>query len=233
MLTLRTARESLPIRVVVCDLDRTITDARLRVVPSALQALRRLRKSGARTILATGRRPRELRSRTSLLAAFDGLILEGGGLVGRRGRLESTTSSDALLADLAHWLRKQRISYDGGATILSLDRRHVEDLGRFPLRGRLQVLRNRDRIDVTPRGVDKGTGLRRLLGDHAPERRGRILAFADGENDLPLFREAHHRVAVANAAPIVRRRADEVTRHPGGRGVAEFIRTRLLQETHA
>ena len=54
-----------------------------------------------------------------------------------------------------------------------------------------------------------------------------IIGFGDGENDLPLFEESDIAVAVANALPEVKAKADIVTTLTGGRGVAEQIRKML------
>lgn len=214
------------VRTVVCDLDRTLTDASLRVVPAALRELRRLRRRRVRTILATGRTWKELARRTSLLSAFDDLILEGGGLVGTRRRLRPLLSPGPSLRALARHLDVRGIPVHRGMTSLSVDRGHRRTLMGAPMIRGFNVRPNRDRLDVTLKGVDKGAALRRLQR-HRKARRS-VFVFADGENDVSLFDAADYAVAVRNAVPVLRRRAHEVTQEYGGQGVARFVRERLL-----
>ncbi len=130
----------------------------------------------------------------------------------------------------AEWLEERSIQHRRGLAVISLSRRDLPAARRYPKFSRLAAHINRDRVDVTPRGIDKGTGLEAALRNLPRRRGGVIVAFGDASNDVELFRTAHYRVAVANAEPSLKRAADAVTHHPGGRGVAEFIRSRMLDE---
>ena len=211
------------------DLDRTLTDRTLRVHPATIRTLRRLRRAGVRLVLATGRSLREFRARRGLLSTFDAFILEGGGLVGPPDALRFTNPRIAHLEELRSWMGRRNLEHRFGRTCVSIARSERKRLHGFPHLDRFQVAPNHDRIDITLRGVHKGSGLRALppgvLG------RGNVLAFGDGENDLPLFRAADYRVAVANAVPLLRAAADETTDEYGGRGVRGFLETRLLGGT--
>lgn len=57
-----------------------------------------------------------------------------------------------------------------------------------------------DILDITPAGIDKGTGLRDALGQLQIDAAD-CVAFGDALNDVPMFRIAGHSVAVANAHP--------------------------------
>ncbi len=82
-------------------------------------------------------------------------------------------------------------------------------------------------IEITPPGVDKGTGLdvvAQALGIDPAE----VLVFGDMPNDLPMFAWAGWgRVAVSNAHPSVRAVADDVTLRNDDDGVAVYL-DRLL-----
>jgi len=223
---LETPRGTLDVRTVAFDLDRTLTDERLRAVPAALRAIDGLREAGTTTILVTGRIRREMSTRRALLARFDGLVLESGGLIGSDVRALRPTSTRTPAVDgLARALDDLGVDYERGDTCLSISTSDESALASIDLRRTgLAAHRNRDRIDVTARGVDKGAGLRMLLqADGRP-----VLAFGDGENDRPLFEAADHRVAVANAVPELRALAHEATAQYGGRGVAAYLNERLL-----
>lgn len=228
MLRLATPRGDIAIGVAVSDLDRTLTDARLRPVPSALGAFGALRHHDVRTVLATGRTLGQLRQPDRLRDAFDALVLEGGAVVEQGGKATVVSRRTHELAALGRWLEAQGIPFRPGASSLSVEGRAGRSLARYPRRRAVAAHRNRDRIDVTVAGIDKQVGLRVAL------RRWRVapgrgtLAFGDAENDLCLFRTAEYSVAVRNAVPSVRAAADAVTRRPGGRGVAEFLAERVL-----
>ncbi|HHV62597.1 MAG TPA: HAD family phosphatase [Firmicutes bacterium] len=77
-------------------------------------------------------------------------------------------------------------------------------------------------IEVTNKGVSKGTALKSLAAQLGIPRE-EVLAIGDSENDLDMIEYAGTGVAVANAVDIVRDRANYVTAHPNGRGVAEAL----------
>lgn len=63
---------------------------------------------------------------------------------------------------------------------------------------------------ITCKGVDKESGVRRLLaisGDYS----GGILAIGDGSNDLPLFKTADIKVAMGSSPDVLKEQADFVT----------------------
>jgi hydroxymethylpyrimidine pyrophosphatase-like HAD family hydrolase len=93
----------------------------------------------------------------------------------------------------------------------------MPQLQAHPLRPRVSVQPNRDRIDVVPAGVDKAAGLRRLLRDRGLAATPR-LSVGDGENDLPVFAMAARSVAVANAAAIAKQAAGEVAPAEASKG---------------
>jgi Cof subfamily protein (haloacid dehalogenase superfamily) len=82
-------------------------------------------------------------------------------------------------------------------------------------------------VEVCPPGVTKATGLA-VVADQlgiAPED---VLVFGDMPNDLSMFAWAGwHRVAVANAHPLLRAAADEVTLSNDDDGVAVYLERML------
>lgn len=82
-------------------------------------------------------------------------------------------------------------------------------------------------IEITPPGVDKGTGLQ-VIADALGVDPADVLVFGDMPNDLPMFAWAGwSRVAVANAHPTVRASADEIALRNDDDGVAVYL-DRLL-----
>jgi len=86
-----------------------------------------------------------------------------------------------------------------------------------------------DAVEIAPAGADKGVGLAWLCR-HLDIRPDDVMVFGDEVNDLPMFQVARHRVAVANANPLVREAADEVTASNADDGVA-LVLERLLADS--
>lgn len=79
-----------------------------------------------------------------------------------------------------------------------------------------------DFIEITKKGTDKGTALKRLCEEIGIDLADTI-AFGDGENDLPFLNTAGVAVAMANAADAVRAKADIVTLSNNEDGVAHIL----------
>jgi hypothetical protein len=82
---------------------------------------------------------------------------------------------------------------------------------------------------LLPGGVTKGTGLAAAL-DAIGTSVHNTAAIGDGENDHAFLAGCEYAVAVADAVPALRERADHVTRASGPRGVAEFVQEKLLHD---
>jgi Cof subfamily protein (haloacid dehalogenase superfamily) len=72
-----------PIRLVVLDVDGTVTDSRHQVTEAACRAVARMQAAGVRVMLATGRRYRDTLPIAAQLAITEPLVTASGGLVKR------------------------------------------------------------------------------------------------------------------------------------------------------
>lgn len=79
-------------------------------------------------------------------------------------------------------------------------------------------------LEVTKRGVDKGTALKALC-DARGIAPADVVAIGDGFNDLGLFEFAGVSIAMANAPEVVRAAATMVTASNDDNGVASALRT--------
>jgi Cof subfamily protein (haloacid dehalogenase superfamily) len=70
--------------------------------------------------------------------------------------------------------------------------------------------------------VSKGTGLE-FVADRLGAARKRTIAFGDGENDIELLLWAGFGIAVANAHPLLKERADWTCPGPDEQGVAQVL----------
>ncbi|MEU1486663.1 HAD family hydrolase [Streptomyces sp. NPDC005752] len=77
-------------------------------------------------------------------------------------------------------------------------------------------------VELAPYGVDKGTGVSLAAGLLGRDLAGAV-AFGDMPNDLPMFRLAGHRVAMAGAHAELRAAADEITLSNEDDGVAVVL----------
>ncbi|MEX2356383.1 MAG: HAD family hydrolase [Thermaerobacterales bacterium] len=77
-------------------------------------------------------------------------------------------------------------------------------------------------VDIMPSGIDKGTGILKLL-DRLGVRPERAAAIGDGGNDLSMMNRVGLACAPANAMPEVLAAADLKAREPEARGVLEIL----------
>ena len=195
-------------RVIVSDLDRTLTGADLRLDPRVLERIAELREGGVRVVIATGRRLEELVD-MGLVDRVDGLVAENGAIVcvPHENVLETREpgfrdAARAALGELAS-------SFHWGRVIGSGPREASREVAaRLDAAGVAHALEfNAQEVMILPRGVDKAVGaeacLRRL-----GLTRDDAWAIGDGENDASLLAWAHVGAAPANAAPAAMRSAD-------------------------
>ena len=94
-----------------------------------------------------------------------------------------------------------------------------------------EVILNKGAVMILPRGVDKASGLSAALAELALPA-AEVVAVGDAENDAPLLALAGLGVAVGNALPALKARAQLVTRGDHGAGVVELVE-RLLGDGDA
>jgi len=207
-----------------CDYDGTLA-ADGRVDAATLAALQRVRESGRGLVLVTGRQIDDLLAAFPGAAVFDRIVGENGATLHR-----PATGATALLAapvdrGFVAALRAR------GVAPLSVGRTVVATLE--PQRGAvletiralglgLAVTLNKGAVMALPAGIDKATGLRAALGELGLSP-GSAVAIGDGENDLPFLDCCGCAVAVGNALPALKERADYVTHADDGAGVAELV----------
>lgn len=206
------------------DYDNTLaTDS--RIDEPTLAALGRLRASGRRVILVTGRRLDDLAAVCNCLDRFDYIVAENGAHL-----YEPATRISTLLGEPPPQPFVERLQALGvqplevGKVIVATHAPHqlavietIRDLGL-----ELQIIFNREALMVLPAGVNKATGLKqalRKLGMSPHE----VVAVGDAENDHSFMRLAECPVAVANAVDSIKQISAFVTRGEAGAGVSELI----------
>jgi len=207
-----------------CDFDGTLAHDGT-VVPETLEALKRLRESGRRLILVTGREIEDLLKVFPELGLFDVAVLENGALVYCPGDRSSRVLAERPPEKLIELLHSRGVApLSVGQVILAtwepyeavvLDAIH--ELGL-----EMQVIFNKGAVMVLPSGVNKGTGLAKVL-DELGVSPHNVVGIGDAENDHAFLASCELAVAVDNALPTIKERADVVTKGARGAGVVELI----------
>jgi hydroxymethylpyrimidine pyrophosphatase-like HAD family hydrolase len=190
-----------------------------------VEALRRLRASGRKTILVTGRELPELLWIFPEAELFDLVVAENGALLYSPTDQHTEVLAEAPPARFLMALRERGVFplSIGRVTIASHESQGPAVLDAIHTLGLdLQVIYNKGSVMILPSGVNKATGLAVALTHLglAPEQ---VVGIGDAENDHPLLRFCGCGVAVANALPALKERADIVTHGEEDEGVIELI----------
>jgi hydroxymethylpyrimidine pyrophosphatase-like HAD family hydrolase len=205
------------------DFDGTI--ARDGVVPPhVLEGLKRLRDTGRKLLLVTGRELEELLSIFPGITLFDRVVAENGALLYRPQSGEREELGDPPPEALVERLRARGVPISVGHSIVATVEPHetvvlaaIKELGL-----ERQVIFNKGAVMILPAGVNKASGLAAALKELALSPRN-LVAAGDGENDHALLESAEYSVATANAIPTLREKADRVTKETHGDGVLEVV----------
>jgi len=191
---------------------------------NTLSAVSRLRASGRKLVLVTGRHLPDLCKIFPHLNLFDRVVVENGGVLYRPQSREEKMLCDPPNPRLLDLLTKKNVPFSAGRTIVATWRPYdaavlaaIRDLDLD-----LQVIFNKESVMVLPSSVNKRTGLQAAL-DELGISTHNVVAVGDAENDLPILRMSACGVAVANALPSVKQEADLVLEKPRGEGVSELI----------
>jgi HAD superfamily hydrolase (TIGR01484 family) len=219
------------VHIFATDYDGTIAE-RNSVSASTARALERVRATGRKVLLVTGRMLPDLqRVCPEVERMFDAVVAENGALVYFPERREVRRLGDAPEPALIEALRRRGVRLDVGSAIIATDAPFAEAaLAAIRETGVERTLVfNKDALMLLPGGVTKGTGLAAVLAtlELSPHN---MVGIGDAENDHAFLALSEFAVAVADAVPALRERADYVTRAPGPRGAVEFIEEHLLRD---
>jgi len=207
-------------RALACDYDGTLA-TRGVVASQTLEALRAVADSGRHLVLVTGRTREELLDVFSELELFDAIVIENGAVLldpvtGNMQPLAHAVSHE--LVALLHRKGIERVV--SGRVICAVWSEHADTVRDAIRELGLDVTAelNRDSVMVLPRGVSKATGLASALRELG-EPFSTTVAVGDGENDLSMIETAEIGVAVNDAVPPLRLRADVVLEAANGAGI--------------
>lgn len=209
--------------VLAVDYDGTIA-SQGTVAEGTIQALTKVRDSGRKLVLVTGRHLPDLKNIFPGFELFHKVIVENGALI-----YDPSTREEKLLCEgpnprLMDFLTKCEVQFSAGRCILATwEPNHLPVLeGIKELGLDLQVIFNKGAVMVLPSVLNKASGLAAALDDLRMSAHNAV-AVGDAENDHPFLALSACGVAVANALPALKDRADFVTKQSNGAGVEELI----------
>jgi hydroxymethylpyrimidine pyrophosphatase-like HAD family hydrolase len=216
------------------DYDGTLADAGI-VREEVVEALRRLRDSGRRLVLVTGRELGDLLTVFPDIELFEYVVAENGALLyhvaTRTERVLASAPDERLLLALR---TRGVMPIESGRVIVATREPHettvldvIRELGL-----ELQVIFNKGAVMIVPSGVNKATGLAAALMEMELSPHN-VVSVGDAENDHALLGMSEAAIAVANALPALREQADLVTQAPAGLGVVELVDALLADDLAA
>jgi hydroxymethylpyrimidine pyrophosphatase-like HAD family hydrolase/GTPase SAR1 family protein len=209
--------------VLATDYDGTIARDE-RVAPEVVEALKRLKASGRKLILVTGREIDQLKAIFPEHTLFDRVVAENGALIYRPDTMEERLLGERPPEAFIQELKKKGVPISVGRVIVATWEPHqAVVLDAIKTTGlEYQVIFNKGAVMVLPPGINKAKGLHEALKDLCMAEHNTV-AVGDAENDNSMLNSAECAVAVGNALPQVQAIADWTTGKRQGDGVMELI----------
>lgn len=200
-----------------------------KVDADTIAAVERVRASGRKTFMVTGREIEDLRNTFDRFDLFDVIVGENGALLHYPGSNELQLLHDPPPTAFADKLRSANVTplSIGHVIVATVEPNDTTVLHAIKELGlELEIIFNKGAVMVLPTGVNKATGLKAALKEcgFKPEE---TVGVGDAENDHAFLTYCGCGVAVSNALPSLKQAADLVTSASHGQGVTELI-DRLL-----
>ncbi len=219
-------------KVVVCDVDGTITHKDRRIDGEAVEALREAEAAGVPVLFATGNVLPIAYALSYLVGTSGPIVAENGGLVYFRGTVERHAASEGV----------ERVAKDVesalGLTRLFTDRWRVTEVAfpearstfdevlkaaaGHPERARVRIERTGFAVHIMDAKATKFSGVARAL-----ELMGRsprdALAIGDSDNDVDMIEGCHAGVALGDGSSRLKAAADFVANAPAGKGIRQAL----------
>ncbi|MBV8551051.1 MAG: HAD family hydrolase [Acidobacteriaceae bacterium] len=190
-----------------------------------VRALERLTHSGRKLILVTGRELPDLQSVFPRLDLCERVVAENGAVLYNPATREKTVLAERPPESFVESLRKRGVNNISiGDVIIAtwhpFEQQAVDAIREAGLE--LQIIFNKEAVMILPSGTNKMTGLCSALEELKLSPHN-VVGVGDAENDHAFLSSCECAVAVANAIPALKERADFVTEAARGAGVAQLI----------
>jgi HAD superfamily hydrolase (TIGR01484 family) len=206
------------------DYDGTLASGGVVAAP-VVQALEKLKRSGRKLLLVTGRQMDEIVGIFPELHLFEQVVAENGAVLYRpRDRSEKDLAARPPEKFIDELRRRNISPLSVGRVIIAASVAAAPEIVRAIRESGidLELIFNKSSVMVLPRGVDKASGLRVAL-EELQIALDELVAVGDGENDIPMLEMAGCGAAVAGALDSVKQAADIVLSADAGDGVIELI----------
>ena len=207
-----------------CDYDGTI--AHDGAVPDGVvEAMVRLKESGRRLLLVTGRELDDLGEAFGRIEIFDRVVAENGALLFDPATRDVRALAEPPPEAFVEALRSKGVEpLSVGRVIVATWEPHQEAVLQaiHELGLELQVIFNKGAVMVLPALVNKASGVHAALEELGLSPHN-VVGVGDAENDHAFLDLCELSVAVDNALPVVKEHCDHVTEGSHGEGVTELI----------
>ena len=206
------------------DYDGTLADHGT-VRPETLESLKKLKETGRKLLLVTGRELPDLKRVFPHMHLFDKVVAENGAVLYSPDTDEEKVIAPAPPPEFVARLRQKGVdNISVGRSIVATWEPHqaaaLEAINELGLE--LDIIFNKGAVMVLPTGVNKATGLKSALKEMQLSMLN-VVAVGDAENDHALLRMCGCGAAVANALPALKDTANLVLEGERGAGVEELI----------
>ncbi|HJR19684.1 MAG TPA: HAD family hydrolase, partial [Actinomycetota bacterium] len=208
----------------VTDYDGTLAHHGV-VAPETNDALERLKRSGRKLVMVTGRILPDLERVYDRLDLFDRVVAENGAVIHDPETKQTRALGTRPPDEFVEGLRTRGVApLDVGEVIVATwEPNETAVLEEIKERGlELQVIFNKGAVMVLPAGVSKAAGMTAALNDLCLSAHN-VVGVGDAENDHAFLSATELAVAVANALPSLKELCDHVTNGDHGSGVRELI----------
>jgi hypothetical protein len=195
-----------------------------KVPEQTIRALEQCVATNRKLFLVTGRQLDDLLHVCPFTSLFDWIIAENGAVLYQPASKEIFALAPPPSEEFVTHLRARGIPISSGRVIVSTVRPHetavlevIRDLGLDT-----HVIFNKEAVMMLPAGLNKATGLTEALRKSGLSPHN-VVGIGDAENDLAFLGICECAVAVGNALPSIKDRADLVTQGEQGDGVEELI----------
>ena len=190
-----------------------------------VQALERLVHSGRKLILVTGRELADLQSVFPHFELCERVVAENGAILYNPATREKSILADRPPESFIESLRMRGVDKMSIGDVIVATWQPYEQKALDAIREtglELQIIFNKDAVMILPSGTNKMTGLSSALRELKLSLHN-VIGVGDAENDHAFLSSCECAVAVANAVPALKERADFITVSARGAGVGELI----------
>lgn len=206
------------------DYDGTLADHGT-VSDDAYAALERLKETGRKLIMVTGRELSDLELVFPGFVIFDKVVAENGAVLYTPSSKEERVLAAPPPPEFVERLTAAGVApLSVGRSVVATWEPHEAVALKFikELGLELEIIFNKGSVMILPSGINKATGLAAALEEMELSAHN-VVGVGDAENDHAFLRSVGYGVAVANALETLKETADCVTREARSAGVIELI----------